>query len=85
MGTRALKKTIDQFQSYLSFPGFLIYINDLPYSVKNAKIFIYTADTSIVLQSESISQLTAALNGDLRNLHLWLKGNKLSLNVAKTQ
>ena len=38
-----------------------------------------------MLQSENISQLTAALNYDLVNLHLWLNGNKLSLNVAKTQ
>ena len=64
---------------------FLVYINDLPYSVKNAKVSIYADDTSLALQSENISQLTAALNDDLRNLHLWLKGNKLSLNVAKTQ
>ena len=64
---------------------FLVYINDIPYSVKNAKVSIYADDTSLVLQFESISQLTTALNDDLRNLHLWLKGNKLSLNVAKTK
>ena len=64
---------------------FLVYINDLPYSVKNPKVSIYTDDTSLALQSESISQLTAALNDDFGNLYLWLKGNKLSLNVAKTQ
>lgn len=58
---------------------FLVYINDLPYSVKNAKVSIYADDTSLALKSENISQLTAALNYDLRNLHLWLKGNKLSL------
>ena len=45
---------------------------------------IYTDDTKLALQSENISQLTTALNDDLRNLHLWLKGNKVSLNVAKT-
>ena len=39
----------------------------------------------MALQSENVSQLIAALNDDHRNLHLWLKGNKLSLNVAKTQ
>ena len=64
---------------------FLVYINDLPYSVKNAKVSIYADDTSLALQSKNISQLTAALNDDLRNLYLWLKGNKLSLNVARTQ
>ena len=64
---------------------FLVYINDLLYSVKNAKVFVYADDSSLALQSENISQLTAALNDDLRNLHLWLKGNKLPPNVAKTQ
>ena len=64
---------------------FLVYINDLSYSVKYAKVSIYAAYTSLALQSENISQLTAALNDDLRNLHLWLKGKKVSLNVAKTQ
>ena len=37
------------------------------------------------LPSENISQLTEALNDDRRSLHLWLTGNKLSINVAKTQ
>ena len=64
---------------------FLIYINDLPYSVKNAKVSMYTDDTSLAFQSDRTSQLTEALNDDLKNLHLWLKGNKLSLNVAKAK
>ena len=46
---------------------------------------MYADDTSLARKSKNISQLTEALNDDLRNLHLWLKGNKLSLNVAKTQ
>ena len=64
---------------------FLIYINDLPYSVKNAKVSMYADDTSVAFQSDRTSQLTEALNDDLKNVHLWLKGNKLSLNVAKTK
>ena len=56
-----------------------MYINDLSYSVKNAKVSIHADDTSLAPQSENISQLTAALSDDLRNLHLWLKGNKPSL------
>ena len=64
---------------------FLIYINDLPYSVKNAKVSMYAGDTSLAFQSGRTSQLTEALNDELKNLHLWLKGNKLSLTVAKTK
>ena len=51
---------------------FLIYINNLPYSVKNAKFSIYADDSNLALQSENISQLTAALT-------------HTSLNVVKTQ
>ena len=64
---------------------FFFYINDLPYSVKNAKVSMYAIDISLALQSEKVSQLTEALNDDLKNLHVWLKGNKLALNVARTQ
>ena len=49
---------------------FLIYINDLPYSVKNTKVSMYADDTNLALKSKNISQLTEALNDDLRNLHL---------------
>ena len=61
---------------------FLFFINDLPYSVKNAKVSMYSDDTSLALQSDKISYLTEALNDDLTNLHLWLKGNKLSQVVV---
>ena len=64
---------------------FLIYLNDLPYSVKNAEVSIYADDTSSAFQSERTSPLTEALTDDHKYLHLWLKGNKLSLNVAKTK
>ena len=42
-------------------------------------------DTSLCLKSKDISQLNEAINVDLERLDSWLKGNKLSLNVAKTQ
>ena len=64
---------------------FLICINDLPYTVKNAKVSMYADHTILALQSDKIHQLTEALNDDLKNLQLWLNGNKLFLNVAKTQ
>ena len=64
---------------------FLIYTNDLPYSVKNTKVSMCADYTSLALKSDQISQLTEVLNDDLKNLHLWLKGNKVPLSVAKTQ
>lgn len=63
---------------------FLVYINDLPCVIKNSKVSMYADDTSIYHFSKDITQLTEAINEDLRKLDTWLKGNKLSLNVTKT-
>ena len=46
---------------------------------------MYADDTSLCLKSKDISQLNEAINVDLEHLDSWLKGNKLSLNVANTQ
>ena len=42
-------------------------------------------DISLSFQNQSVSQLNKALNQDLEALDKWLRGSKLSLNVAKTQ
>ena len=66
-----------------------MYINDLPLSFDNAKVTMYADDTSISYSSKSVdainSAINSAINDDLSNLKLWLGGNKLSLNVSKTQ
>ena len=64
---------------------FLIYITDLPSAVQSSTVSMYADDTSLCLKSKDISQLNEAINVDLERLDSWLKGNKLSLNVAKTQ
>ena len=45
---------------------------------------MYADDTSIYYASESVSEINQAVNADLEALKGWLEGNKLSLNVAKT-
>ena len=63
---------------------FLIYINDLPQAVQNSTVSTYADDTSLCYQSSDINVLNEAINNDLKQLDTWLQGNKLSLNVAKT-
>ena len=45
---------------------------------------MYADDSSLSFKGDNISQLSEALNVDLKALDNLLKGNKLSLNVAKT-
>ena len=45
---------------------------------------MYADGTSIYHASESVSEISQAGNADLEALKGWLEGNKLSLNVAKT-
>ena len=64
---------------------FLIYINDLPFSLQKSHVSMYADDTAISLSSKSIGELQNDLNLDLLKLQDWLHANKLSLNVVKTQ
>ena len=64
---------------------FLIYINDLPFSLKKAKVTMYADDTSISFSSSSLEDIDQTLNSELSHLKQWLLGNKLSLNVLKSQ
>ena len=63
---------------------FLVCVNDLPCSVKNSTVSMYAGDTSISYKSKILTQLNEAMNDDLMSLESWLKGNKISPNVAKT-
>ena len=46
---------------------------------------MYADETSISFSSKSITEINEAVNSDMKRLQTWLVGNKLSLNVAKTQ
>ena len=64
---------------------FLIYINDLPFALKRAKATMYAGDTAISFSSDNIEEIDAVVNAELACLEKWLQGNKLSLDVIKTQ
>ena len=64
---------------------FLIYINDLPFSLKKGKVTMYADDTSIYYSSRNMEAINQTLNSELDHMRQWLQGNNLSLNVLKTQ
>ena len=62
----------------------LIYINDLSKTIQGT-VSMYVDDTSLCHMSNDNSKLESRINEDLELLDNWSKGNKLSLNVAKTK
>ena len=64
---------------------FLIYINDLA-NVRKFTMPIFFADDSNLFQDgESLNEIENILNEELNEIVKWLKVNKLTLNVDKTQ
>ena len=64
---------------------FLLYINDLPFALKKAKATMYADDTAISYSPDTSDELDLVINEELSYIEKWLQGNKLSLNVVKTQ
>ena len=63
---------------------FILYINDLPQSIKHLKPILFADDTNLFNSNSNYSTLISQTNDDLYNLNEWLKANKLSLNINKT-
>ena len=46
---------------------------------------MFADDTNVSLASSTLFELENVLNQELQNLNIWLRVNKLSLNIAKTE
>ena len=46
---------------------------------------MFADDTNITVPGCTFAELEQATNSELNNLYNWLKANKLSLNIAKTE
>ena len=63
---------------------FIIYTNDLPASLKNAKGILFADDTTIYYAHKDLDKAFKTTGKDMIVLDDWFKANKLSLNVSKT-
>ena len=64
---------------------FLIYINDFTTIADYAAVRMYADDTNMTFTACSIPELQHDMNIDLQFLQNWLIGNRLTLNVLKTE
>ena len=64
---------------------FLIYINDIHKSSNLLSFILFADDTNIFYSHSNIKTLIDIVNTELYKVSSWLKANKLSLNVRKTQ
>ena len=65
---------------------FLIYINDLHVVIKYLEVHHHFADdTNILNFNDCVKSINKQINYDLKNLSNWLKANKISLNIGKTE
>ena len=64
---------------------FLVYVNDLPNCLDISCARMFADDTNITIPGCTFPELEQATNTELNNLYSWLKANKLSLNIVKTE
>ena len=64
---------------------FLIYINYLPNCLNAGFPRMYADDSNVTFSGATIPDLESQIHSDLKYIDRWLKANKSSLNVAKTE
>lgn len=64
---------------------FLLYINDITRSSSLLNFLLFADDTSIFVQGGDLKDLENTVNVELVHVGNWLKSNKLTLNINKTQ
>jgi len=63
---------------------FLVYINDLPLNIKEAKLVLYADDTNILVVGKDKEDLQAKVSLVTKQLVVWFFSNDLIVNSIKT-
>ena len=64
--------------------SFLLYINDTSNISSIIDIILFADDTNIFLSDKCLTTLESRVNTEIQKISRWLKINKLSLNIKKT-
>ena len=71
-----------------SIPGpllFFIYINDLHVPIKYSEVHHFPDDTNPLNFNSCVNSISKQASYNLKNLSNWLKADKISLNLGKTE
>ena len=63
---------------------FIIYMNDICNVSDLLYTILYADDTCVLLNGKHINKLMDIINNELQKLYIWLRANKLTLNIDKT-
>ena len=63
---------------------FLLYINDFSSSAEGIEFHLFADDSNLFYSHRNLHSLEEKLNHELNNINEWLRANKLSLNVEKS-
>ena len=64
---------------------FLVYINDLYVAIKYSEVHHFAYDTRLLNFNGYVKSINKQVNYDLKKLSNWLKVNKISIMVGKTE
>ena len=62
-----------------------IYISDLNCAIRYCSVHHFADDTNLLNNKNSVKRINEEANQDLKNLKNWLNGNKICLNISKTE
>ena len=63
---------------------FLLYINDIYKCSSEFTFYLFADDTSIIYANNNLRTLELTVNSELAKVSEWLKANKLTLNIKKS-
>ena len=64
---------------------FLLYINDIARTSNKLNFLLFADDTTIYIQGNNLHEIQNTLNSEMLKVLNWIKSNKLTINVSKTQ
>ena len=64
---------------------FLIYMNDMSRVIHHSEMHHFADDTNLLYSSNSMKKINRQINHNLKLIVHWLRANRISLNVDKTE